>query len=105
MYTSLPSVSVKVISIFIFEHLLLFIVNFIVILGELATKDPLIVHMPNVALALLVLLQRRDPLSFWKPYINMLPQKYTTVLYFSPEEIVQLKGSPAFGKCIRLVGS
>lgn len=68
---------------------------------ELALKDPLIVHMPNVALALLVLLQRRDPLSFWKPYINMLPQKYTTVMYFSPEEIIQLKGSPAFEMALR----
>ncbi|KAK3913777.1 Actin-histidine N-methyltransferase [Frankliniella fusca] len=70
-------------------------------LKELAKRDPLIVHMPNVALALLLLLHRRDPESFWKPYINMLPSKYTTVLYFSPEEVLQLKGSPAFEMALR----
>lgn len=64
---------------------------------ELASRDPLLIHMPNVALALLLLLQRRDPQSFWKPYVNILPQKYTTVLYFSPDEMLHLKGSPAFG--------
>lgn len=70
-------------------------------LKELAKKDPLIVHMPNVALALLLLLHRRDPQSFWKPYINMLPSKYTTVLYFNPEELMHLKGSPAFEMALR----
>ncbi|KAE8752232.1 hypothetical protein FOCC_FOCC001025 [Frankliniella occidentalis] len=70
-------------------------------LKELAKKDPLIVHMPNVALALLLLLHRRDLQSFWKPYINMLPSKYTTVLYFNPEELMHLKGSPAFEMALR----
>ncbi|KAJ1522792.1 hypothetical protein ONE63_001948 [Megalurothrips usitatus] len=68
---------------------------------ELAKKDPLLVNMPNVALSLLLLLQRHDPKSFWKPYMNMLPQKYTTVLYFTPDEILQLKGSPAYEMALR----
>ena len=74
-------------------------------LSELSKKDPLLMHMPNVALALILLVQRRSPLSFWKPYINMLPRNYTTVLYFTPEEILQLKGSPAFEMALRLCRS
>lgn len=29
--------------------------------------------------------------SFWKPYIDVLPEKYNTVLYFTAEELAELK--------------
>ena len=57
-------------------------------------------HMPNVALALFLLVEqfRTDSCSFWKPYLSMLPHNFTTVMYFSSEDLHELKGSPAFGK-------
>lgn len=54
--------------------------------------------MPNVALAFHVLNELYDPKSFWKPYLDALPISYDTVMYFTPDEITELKGSPAFGK-------
>lgn len=56
--------------------------------------------MPNVALAFHVLNELYDPKSFWKPYLDALPSSYDTVMYFSPDEITELKGSPAFGKLL-----
>lgn len=58
--------------------------------------------MPNVALAFHVLSERYDAKSFWKPYLDALPSSYDTVMYFNPDEITELKGSPAFGKQITL---
>ncbi|XP_059484830.1 actin-histidine N-methyltransferase [Neocloeon triangulifer] len=64
-------------------------------LGALLCKDPMLQHMPNVALSLLLLLEKFKPDSHWAPYIDLLPSEYTTVLYFSPSELADLKGSPA----------
>lgn len=60
-------------------------------------KDAMLQHMPNVALSLLLLIERFNPDSFWMPYIQALPQSYTTVLYFKTQELQELKGSPALG--------
>ena len=54
--------------------------------------------MPNVALALHVLNELYDSNSFWSPYLSALPRSYDTVMYFTPKEMEELKGSPAFGK-------
>ncbi|CAB3360283.1 Hypothetical predicted protein [Cloeon dipterum] len=64
-------------------------------LGVLLCKDPMLQHMPNVALSLLLLHEKFKPNSHWAPYIDLLPSEYTTVLYFSPSELADLKGSPA----------
>ncbi|KAG8226272.1 hypothetical protein J437_LFUL004829, partial [Ladona fulva] len=71
------------------------------VLGPLITSDAVLQHMPNVALALTLLVEKFSPDSFWKPYISTLPLKYTTVLYFKPNELQELKGSPTleFGRC------
>ncbi|GBP49169.1 Histone-lysine N-methyltransferase setd3 [Eumeta japonica] len=60
-------------------------------LGPFISQDPLLQNMPNITLALFILLQKSDPGSFWKPYIEILPEKYTTVLYFTAEELINLK--------------
>ena len=39
--------------------------------------------MPNVALAVHLLIERNSPASLWEPYINTLPHSYTTVLYYT----------------------
>jgi len=54
--------------------------------------------MPNVALSLLLLVEKFRPDSFWKSYIAVLPAEYTTVLYFKTNELLELKGSPTLGE-------
>ncbi|BET00936.1 Rubisco LSMT substrate-Hypothetical protein [Nesidiocoris tenuis] len=66
-------------------------------LGHLSKTDPMLIHMPNVILALFLLLEKsRGPDSFWSPYIACLPSSYTTVMYFTGEELAALKGSPVY---------
>ena len=55
-------------------------------LSALIEKDPMLKKMPNVALALHLLVEKNSPASFWEPYINILPSSYTTVLYFTPDD-------------------
>ncbi len=72
--------------------------NSVLILSDFINNDPILSQMPNVALAFHVLNELYDPKSFWKPYLDALPSSYDTVMYFTPDEITELKGSPAFGK-------
>lgn len=71
------------------------------ILGNLIDKDPMLQRMPNVALALHLLIEKNSPVSHWEPYINVLPATYNTVLYFSLDQLKLLKGSPAMEDAIR----
>ncbi|XP_031830479.1 SET domain containing 3 [Nomia melanderi] len=57
-------------------------------------NDPLIQHMPQVALAIALLIERHKENSKWKPYLDILPTSYTTVLYMTAAEMIELKGSP-----------
>ena len=66
--------------------------------GNFIENDPILAQMPNVALAFHILNEAYDPKSFWKPYLDALPSSYDTVMYFTPDEISELKGSPTFGK-------
>lgn len=71
------------------------------VLGSLLTSDAVLQHMPNVALALTLLVEKFTPDSFWKPYIATLPLKYTTVLNFKPNELQELKGSPTLETALK----
>jgi len=45
-------------------------------------------------LACYLLQEKKNPNSFWKPYIDTLPQSYRNMpIYFTPEELAWLKGS------------
>ncbi len=70
-------------------------------LSELIVKDPMLQRMPNVALALHLLVEKNSPASFWEPYINMLPTSYSTVLYFTPDDFRELRGSPALEDALK----
>merc|ERR1719445_2756208 len=70
-------------------------------IGTLIEKDPLLQTMPNVVLAIHLLIERNSPASLWEPYINSLPHSYTTVLYFSQEELEGLRGSPALEDALK----
>lgn len=61
-------------------------------------NDPLVQHMPQVALAIALLIERHKENSKWKPYLDMLPSSYTTVLYMKATDMIELKGSPTLGK-------
>lgn len=63
-------------------------------------NDPLIQHMPQVALAIALLIERHKENSKWKPYLDILPTTYTTVLYMTAADMIELKGSPTLGKCL-----
>ncbi|KAL0829216.1 hypothetical protein ABMA28_004047 [Loxostege sticticalis] len=67
--------------------------------------DPLLQNMPNITLALFLLLEKNNPESFWKPYIDILPEKYSTILYFRLEELAALKPSPVFESSLKLYRS
>ncbi|XP_076441686.1 actin-histidine N-methyltransferase-like [Babylonia areolata] len=69
-------------------------------LGELIREDKILQVMPNVTLAMHLLVESKSPKSFWKPYLDILPDSYTTPLYFSPDELQHLKGSPTLGNSI-----
>ena len=64
-------------------------------IGTLIERDPLLQTMPNVVLAVHLLIERNSPASLWEPYINTLPHSYSTVLYFSKEQ-VKLFTQPLF---------
>lgn len=51
--------------------------------------------MSNVRLAFLLAVEKLNSNSFWKPYFDVLPEKYSTVMNFSPAEMGELKGSCA----------
>lgn len=60
-------------------------------------NDPLVQHMPHVALAIALLIERHKENSEWKPYLDVLPHRYNTILYMSANEMIELKGSPTLG--------
>jgi len=70
-------------------------------LSTLMEKDPMLRSMPNVALALHLVLEKNSPASFWEPYINVLPHRYNTVLYFGVQDFQELKGSPALEDALK----
>merc|ERR1719500_2229714 len=70
-------------------------------IGTLIEKDPLLQTMANVVLAVHLLIERNSPASIWEPYINTLPHSYTTVLYFSPKQMEELKGSPTMEDALK----
>lgn len=74
-------------------------------LKKLIEKDHLLGYMPNVALAIFLLYEKYKPESFWKPYIDILPTTYNTILYFTVDELLELKGSPTLETALRQVKS
>jgi len=70
-------------------------------LGGLIKRDPILQHMGNISLSLHVLGEYVNPQSTWQPYLRILPASYDTTLYFTPEQVHGLKGSPALDEAIK----
>jgi histone-lysine N-methyltransferase SETD3 len=65
-------------------------------------NDILIQHMPYVGLAIALLVEKSKDTSEWKPFLNILPKDYNTVLYMNINDMMELKGSYSFGNMIQL---
>ena len=46
----------------------------------------------------LVLIYETRPQSEWRPYIDILPREFDTLMFWSPEELAVLEGSAVLGK-------
>lgn len=44
-------------------------------------------------LALHLMVERANPNSYWKPFLNMIPQEYSQSIFFNTEEMHELEGS------------
>lgn len=66
-----------------------------------ALKTDILLHnMPQIALAIALLLEKSKDVSSWKPYLNILPKGYHTILYMNEDDLILLKGSSSFGEKI-----
>ncbi|XP_049875121.1 actin-histidine N-methyltransferase [Pectinophora gossypiella] len=74
-------------------------------LSAFISVDPLLQNMPNITLALYLLLEKNNPDSFWRSYIDVLPEKYSTILYFTSEELAEIRPSPVFESSLKLYRS
>lgn len=74
-------------------------------LKNLIVDDMILSKMPNVALAVFLLLEKFKENSFWKPYIDTLPQTYSTILYFNVDDLKELHGSPTLESSLRVIKS
>ncbi|XP_014287152.1 actin-histidine N-methyltransferase isoform X1 [Halyomorpha halys] len=70
-------------------------------LEYLVKNDTLLKHMPNIILALFLLLEKNKSTSFWESYIKALPSSYPTVMYFTPQQLEALKGSPVYESALK----
>ncbi|XP_050540715.1 actin-histidine N-methyltransferase-like isoform X2 [Daktulosphaira vitifoliae] len=73
-------------------------------LRKLHAQDMMLRNMPNVALAIFILVEllRNDKKSFWYPYLSTLPESYSTPVYFDVPDLEALKGSPTFESALKL---
>lgn len=67
---------------------------------RLMAKIPMVESMYNVRLAFSVLVERLDEQSFWKPYLDVLPERYSTVMSFTVNEMQELRGTTALGEAL-----
>ncbi|XP_037935577.1 actin-histidine N-methyltransferase-like [Teleopsis dalmanni] len=70
-------------------------------LDKRVTEQLSLGSMTNIKLAYVLIIEAMKEASFWKPYIDLLPDKYTNVLYFTVEEMSALRNSCAFSPAIR----
>jgi len=69
-------------------------------LGNLVREKAILSSMPNISLALFVHCEKYNQQSDFKPYLDIIPEDFNTALYFSPNEMLLLKGSTALGMAV-----
>lgn len=70
---------------------------------KIFTECPLFENMSNIKLALALMIERMNSQSKFKPYFDVLPNKFSTVLYFTPAEMKELQGTSAFTSAVKQV--
>jgi protein-histidine N-methyltransferase len=65
-------------------------------LPEILKQCPLFENNSSVRLSFALITEKLNPKSKWKPYLDVLPEKFRTVLYFTPNEMNELRGTSAF---------
>ncbi len=63
-------------------------------------SSPIIESMSNVKFAFWLIVEKLNAESVWKPYLDILPEKYSTVMNFSVAEMQELKGSSALAAAL-----
>ncbi|UXI17004.1 Galactosylgalactosylxylosylprotein 3-beta-glucuronosyltransferase 3 [Sarcoptes scabiei] len=66
------------------------------------TQDVIFKHMPNLILTFHLISEMNKTNSFWAPYIKTLPNNYSTILYMTQEDLVQLKGSSLLDEVVKI---
>uniref|UniRef100_A0A914BUN5 protein-histidine N-methyltransferase n=2 Tax=Acrobeloides nanus TaxID=290746 RepID=A0A914BUN5_9BILA len=62
--------------------------------------DQVVRSVDHVGLALILANEMLKPASKWKEYLSILPPSYSTPLFFSKEQLQQMKPSPAFEESV-----
>lgn len=70
-------------------------------LRRLLRQMPMVDEMMNVRLAFSVLVERLDEQSYWRPYLNVLPERYATVLSYTVNDMQELRGSSALPEALK----
>lgn len=79
------------------KKMILSLDNFSETAAEILNQMPVLDTMPNVKLSFALAIEKLNGnSSYWKPYIDLLPERYSTVMYFTSSEMNELKGSSAF---------
>lgn len=64
---------------------------------------PLFDGMSHIRLAFALMVERLNPNSKWKSYLDVLPEKFRTVLYFTPSDMKELQGTMALSSALKQV--
>ncbi|XP_066260483.1 actin-histidine N-methyltransferase [Euwallacea similis] len=72
---------------------------------DLLNKVEILKNMPNVLLTIYLLIEKISNNPFWRPYIDILPKSYNTVLTYTVNELEELKGSPTLEIALKQIKS
>jgi histone-lysine N-methyltransferase SETD3 len=64
---------------------------------------PLFDNMSHIRLTFALIIEKLNSQSKWKPYLDILPEKFRTVLYFTPAEMKELQGTMALTQALKQV--
>lgn len=64
---------------------------------------PLFDKMSHIRLSFSLIIEKLNAQSKWKPYLDILPEKFRTVLYFTPTEMKELQGTSAYSVALKQV--
>lgn len=64
---------------------------------------PLFDNMSHIRLSFALIIEKLNTQSKCRPYLDILPEKFRTVLYFTPTEMKELHGTMAFSTALKQV--